>query len=293
VLVDNASSYDVPGAEEIELGGQKALKMSHLTILFLPATVTSHVQPLDQGIIRSFKGRARKILMRWRLALYEQALRPGNNINVKGCKPTERDMVLWISSAWQEVPNTVIGNCWKHAVILPATWAAALNGTDQTDAQRFEAAEVEDMALLVGQLQAADATDSPAAAKAAADAALPAEGVTLADAEDPDGGEPTEGEVSMLDVLLDVVSELAEKDAEVLEDQAEEPEYLPVTVAEGLAAFSMVITFMTDYPDVYSADEVAMLQKLQAKAQQLQAARRRRQSNNWGIPQASSSSSRC
>jgi hypothetical protein len=247
VLVDNASSYDVPGAEEIELGGQKALKMSHLTILFLPATVTSHVQPLDQGIIRSFKGRARKILMRWRLALYEQALRPGNNINVKGCKPTERDMVLWISSAWQEVPNTVIGNCWKHAVILPATWAAALNGTDQTDAQRFEAAEVEDMALLVGQLQAADATDSPAAAKAAADAALPAEGVTLADAEDPDGGEPTEGEVSMLDVLLDVVSELAEKDAEVLEDQAEEPEYLPVTVAEGQAAFSTAITFMTDY----------------------------------------------
>lgn len=57
LLVDNASSHAVPGAEAITMEGLQGLKLVNLTILFLPSNTSSAVQPLDQGVIASFKAR--------------------------------------------------------------------------------------------------------------------------------------------------------------------------------------------------------------------------------------------
>lgn len=45
LLVDNASSHKLEEGEEL----------SNIRLYFLPPNTTSHLQPIDQGIIRSFK----------------------------------------------------------------------------------------------------------------------------------------------------------------------------------------------------------------------------------------------
>ena len=45
LLIDNASSHKL---EENEI-------LSNITLHFLPPNTTSHIQPIDQGIIHSFK----------------------------------------------------------------------------------------------------------------------------------------------------------------------------------------------------------------------------------------------
>lgn len=57
LLVDNAASHAVEGAEETTMEGLKALELPNLTVLFLPANTTAIIQPLDQGIIAAFKVR--------------------------------------------------------------------------------------------------------------------------------------------------------------------------------------------------------------------------------------------
>jgi hypothetical protein len=115
VMVDNAASHAFEGAEEIQLHGLKALKLSNLTILFLPPNVTSHVQPLDQGIIAAFKARYRRYLMRARLARYDLALLPGSNIDLNQEAATLRDAVIWIHAAWHEMPIHIFINCFRKS----------------------------------------------------------------------------------------------------------------------------------------------------------------------------------
>jgi hypothetical protein len=45
LLVDNVSSHQLEEGEEL----------SNIKLYFLPPNTTSHLQPIDQGIIRSFK----------------------------------------------------------------------------------------------------------------------------------------------------------------------------------------------------------------------------------------------
>ena len=44
-----------------------------MTLVFLPPNATSVVQPLDQGIIASFKIQYKKKLLRWVLSKYDDA----------------------------------------------------------------------------------------------------------------------------------------------------------------------------------------------------------------------------
>lgn len=114
LIIDNASSHAVDEAEEIEINGLRALRLSNVTILFLPANVTSHVQPLDQGIIAAWKARYKKKLMSWLLDQYNNAVLNGA-IDVRTVVPSQRQAVEWMHQAYQEMPASIISNCWRHS----------------------------------------------------------------------------------------------------------------------------------------------------------------------------------
>ena len=64
LIVDNASSH-VLGAFLLDPNGSvdTMFQFQNLTILFLPPNATSHCQPCDMGIVRSFKARFRRHML--------------------------------------------------------------------------------------------------------------------------------------------------------------------------------------------------------------------------------------
>ncbi|KAF8669472.1 CENP-B ARS binding protein-like protein [Rhizoctonia solani] len=99
LICDNASSH-------------KAGEFSHLTVAFLPPNLTSHLQPMDAGIIRNFKGIYRKLLNERALDLDLQGVADPYKVN-------QRESMHLLTRAWNEVSDTTIKNCWRHTGILP------------------------------------------------------------------------------------------------------------------------------------------------------------------------------
>ena len=85
LLLDNATSHGCPGVEKT-VHGLRALELSNVTCLFLPANTTSVVQPLDAGIIAAFKARYRRLLLEYLVMHDVQA----NDIDVKMVITTEQ-----------------------------------------------------------------------------------------------------------------------------------------------------------------------------------------------------------
>ncbi|XP_041372802.1 tigger transposable element-derived protein 6-like [Gigantopelta aegis] len=95
LFIDNAPSH---GCD---------LRESNVTVKFLPANTTSVLQPLDQGIIKAFKTRYRKHMMRSLILQMEDCA----NVS-ELCKAiTVLDAVNWINVAWKETQTTTIVKC--------------------------------------------------------------------------------------------------------------------------------------------------------------------------------------
>ena len=83
-----------------------------VTVHHLPPNTTSHLQPLDAGIIRSFKayylGHVHQVK---RLTeLLEEDKKP--DINLK-------ETIRYLTLAWKSVSSATIKNYWKHTGIMP------------------------------------------------------------------------------------------------------------------------------------------------------------------------------
>jgi hypothetical protein len=113
MLMDNAPVHG--GFEIVERDGFDTIELSAMLIVFLPANTTSHVQPLDQGIINSFKLKYRAFLVRWLIRQYD-GLPAGTNLSK--VVPDAKQALLWSTQAWQQVTEECISNCWRHAGIL-------------------------------------------------------------------------------------------------------------------------------------------------------------------------------
>jgi hypothetical protein len=108
LLMDNFSAHEaaVSELEAMPLGSG----LLNTEICWLPPNTTSRLQPLDQGIIASFKARYKKRWISYMLEQYEQGSNALQTMNILKA-------VQWSIRAWDEVTPTTIANCWSHSTI--------------------------------------------------------------------------------------------------------------------------------------------------------------------------------
>jgi len=89
---------------------------SNIKIVFLPKNTTSRLQPLDAGIIQSFKSKYRKKLMRYVIARAKENLLASEI--AKGVNVLQA--IAWVADAWKEVSANTIKNCFAKCGIVTA-----------------------------------------------------------------------------------------------------------------------------------------------------------------------------
>jgi hypothetical protein len=108
--------------------------------VFLPPNTTSRLQPLDSGIIASFKVSYKKLLVSKLLNDYENTGRIS--------KLSLKEAVYTTTVAWEKVSATTIKNCWSHTKIL--TLVDAVEGT--LDQQEGELGELDELIEQLGDV---------------------------------------------------------------------------------------------------------------------------------------------
>ena len=86
---------------------------SNIKIVFLPKNTSSRLQPLDAGIIQSFKTKYRKKLMRYVIARINDDLTASEI--AKGIDILQA--ITWVADSWKEVSVETIKNCFAKCGI--------------------------------------------------------------------------------------------------------------------------------------------------------------------------------
>lgn len=103
LFIDNAPVHKVPEVTK--------RKLSHVKVQFFPANMTSVVQPLDAGIIRSFKSSARRYTIRKIRSLMDQ--QPTQQASFFAKSLSLLDAIISATTAWSEVTKQTIENCFR------------------------------------------------------------------------------------------------------------------------------------------------------------------------------------
>lgn len=83
--------------------------LKNVKIVFYPANCTSVLQPLDMGIIKSFKGYYRKQLVRKAICLMDL----GTTVNKTQLKIDVLQALHFTLTAWRQVKQSTVVNCFK------------------------------------------------------------------------------------------------------------------------------------------------------------------------------------
>ena len=113
MLMDNAPSHIIPET------------LTHIRCEFLPPNTTSHLQPMDAGIISAFKAHYRRYLCRFHVDAIDAGHTPKVEVS---------DAIRWTKLSWDEVTESSIKNCFCHTGILPPIEAAAMDADTQSTA---------------------------------------------------------------------------------------------------------------------------------------------------------------
>ncbi|XP_069101478.1 tigger transposable element-derived protein 6-like [Argopecten irradians] len=108
--MDNAPSHAIP-------------KLSNVKVHFLPPTTTSHLQPLDAGIIQNFKSHYRKKQLAHLVDCIDKKEPPSLFLDTA---------VRFVNMAWNSVTPETIHKCWNHSGILPRDEPSAHAQTPET-----------------------------------------------------------------------------------------------------------------------------------------------------------------
>ncbi|CAF0778558.1 unnamed protein product [Brachionus calyciflorus] len=87
------------------------INFRNLKIEYLPPNTTSLIQPMDAGIIRTFKSYYRKLLVCHLVKSFD-AKKKIEPVSIKKC-------IEFIDDAWYSVDQLTIKRCWAHTKILP------------------------------------------------------------------------------------------------------------------------------------------------------------------------------
>jgi hypothetical protein len=102
LILDNCPSHKING-----------LVLSNVDVHFLPPNTTSKIQPMDAGIIMSFKRHYCHLHIKWILNQIERGE------DIKDLKMNVLQAIQFIIKSWEEVSPQTIHNCWCHTKILP------------------------------------------------------------------------------------------------------------------------------------------------------------------------------
>ena len=116
LLMDNA------GCHPPELKG----KYSNIKIIFLPPNTTSHLQPLDLGIIQNFKVHYRKLLLRFVISKIDQTTSDTASQIVKSINVLQA--IRWVAEAWDSVSQE-----FRKAGITDSNFSVASRQFDDDD----------------------------------------------------------------------------------------------------------------------------------------------------------------
>jgi hypothetical protein len=131
VLQDNCSSH-VAAAKIMDLQGsiQGVFKFENLVLIFFLANATNDCQPLDQGIIRSFKAAFRRLQLKYLLAEYKfwscKAHSADEKFPMKNFTHM-RNVLGWVRDAYDQVDSNLIRWCFVKANCLPLISSVDLN----------------------------------------------------------------------------------------------------------------------------------------------------------------------
>lgn len=109
LLLDNFTAHACP-VEALE----KDHLIPHLHIIWLPPNTTSQFQPMDQGIIRTWKAHYKRTMMRYIIQEIERNVEGGSN-------PYEFMIMLhaiqWSVGAWVSVKSSTLQHCFSISVV--------------------------------------------------------------------------------------------------------------------------------------------------------------------------------
>ncbi|CAB4396105.1 unnamed protein product [Rhizophagus irregularis] len=108
-------------------------------LVYLPPNTTSHLQPMDAGIIQSFKAKYKQEFCRHLIHQFDRGIdREKNKLNVK-------EAIDQIAESWNNVTEITIQNCWKKTGILPSNINEddMDNGTNDVDQESDFEEEIE------------------------------------------------------------------------------------------------------------------------------------------------------
>lgn len=99
LVLDNATSHS------------HSLTLSNVNLQFLPPNTTSKLQPLDLGIIRAFKARYRKHMLKHLLTKIDSC-ENGTSLTKS---ISVLDAIYWIMKSWNETKDITIQKCFQDA----------------------------------------------------------------------------------------------------------------------------------------------------------------------------------
>jgi hypothetical protein len=86
-------------------------KLTHVTVEFLEPNMTSHIQPMDAGIIRAFKAHYRRLYIE--RVLERDEFGEDNIYHID-----QLEGMRLLEHAWESVTSSTVAHCWTHSGIL-------------------------------------------------------------------------------------------------------------------------------------------------------------------------------
>jgi hypothetical protein len=142
----NSSAHCIPNDAEQKLWSERVhgFAWRNLNVVFLTPNITSHAQPLDQGIMVAYKAGYRRRHCAYLLACCETELEKrsaGGAESVCVCADSftvdMRQVIEWSVGAWKDVAVDTIRFCWQRSRVLPGNEDAVHQANDASSSRIF------------------------------------------------------------------------------------------------------------------------------------------------------------